>query len=116
MVYRIRLGSEGGFSFKGLFDFGIPPIPGIMVQVREFIKDLSFRNKKEKQLKTFEVTEKALDIADRVLTGMAEGGPEVRPLYVKALKVLGLELDNLLALESKGKLADISENIDYLSP
>jgi hypothetical protein len=53
MVYRIRLGSEGVFSFTGFAE--------IINQVREFIKDLSFRNKKEKQLKAFEITEKALD-------------------------------------------------------
>lgn len=106
MVYRIRLGSEGIFSFTGLGE--------IINQVREFIKDLSFRNKKEKELKTLEITEKVLDILQQIGPPLNEVPSDLRPLYAKTIKILDCELDKLLSLESKGKLANIPENISYV--
>jgi hypothetical protein len=111
MVYRIRIGSDGIFTFTGSLE-------GIILQVRQLIKDLLFRNKKEKQLKTIEISERILQLINEVDNPDGRGhyrtSPVAKRLYGKILKLLELQLDNLISLESKGKLADISENIEYV--
>jgi len=104
-IYRIRMGSPGGFSFTGIGE--------ILREVREFIKDVWYRNKQEKILGQLEIIDKYLSMQREhresnylPLTSM--------PSEKELAKVLNEHVNKIRELEAKGKLKNVAENIDFL--
>jgi hypothetical protein len=93
-IGSVRISSPGWFSFQGL---GEP-----LRELREFIKDLSYRNKQEAELGSLEIARQHLqlqsDYAD-LLSGPANRLP------IAALE----QADVLEQLESEGKLVNVGE-------
>jgi hypothetical protein len=97
------MGSSGGLSFIGIGD--------IIKQVRKFIKDISFRNKQEKVLGQLEIINKASEVMQETGFAPSEIQSILRP---QIASILNQHMADLLSLESKGKLTDISESINFL--
>lgn len=92
-----RLSSPGWISFEGLGE----PIR----QLREFIKDLHYRNQQERELGRLEIARQHLEL--RREFGDLLSGP-ANKVGIAALE----EADVLEQLEIEGKLVDVPDNID----
>jgi hypothetical protein len=96
-IASIRMASPGNISFEGL---GEP-----MRELRELLKDLSYRNAAEKQLSRLEVAEKHLDLALRY--GMV--GPAQVPQLLEAVLNGADVVEELLRLGRVRELTPGSE-------
>jgi hypothetical protein len=99
-VYRIKMGSPGGFSFQGL--------PGIIEQVRKTL-DWWFHERSLNELKRAEecldLVKKYLEL--RKLDNESEHVDELIKKFCKGIKIFE-------ELESKGKLEKVIDNFDYM--
>jgi len=104
-IYRIRIGSPGGFSFTGIGE--------ILKEIREFIKDIWYRNKQEKILGQLEIIDKYLSMRRKYTNSNYPPLPPV-PSEKELVKVLNEQVNKIRELEAKGKLKNVAENIDFL--
>ena len=104
-IYRIRIGSPGGFSFTGIGE--------ILKEVREFIKDIWYRNKQEKIRGQLEIIDEYLSMQRK---HRQSNYPSLysMPSEKELVKVLNEQVNKIRELESKGKLKNVAENIDFL--
>ncbi len=100
-VGKVRMGSEGFFTLQVLVDGLGEPIR----QMREFIKDLWYRNEQEKALGQLEIARQHLDLR-RDYADMLSGPAGKIPVAALA------EANVLKQLESEGKLVDVADNLD----
>lgn len=103
-IARIQMSSPGIFSFKGL---GEP-----LRQLREFIKDLSYRNAQERQLGELEIE------AARLFLKQAKKASRIRNPEIVDRSVLFLAEGGrrLLQLEKANKLPRVGDAIDADEP
>ncbi|MGH2507413.1 MAG: hypothetical protein ACRDHZ_08440 [Ktedonobacteraceae bacterium] len=99
-IQRARMSSPGGFSFTGLGE--------IVKELREFIKDLWYRNSQEKRKGEIEIEKSQLDLVEKYLA-LTESQSSSHELTVTV--VAGIE--GLIELERNGKLRQVDENIDH---
>jgi len=98
-IRRIQMGSSGAISLEGLGE----PIR----EIREFIKDLWYRNKQERELGRLEIASKRLQVAKQYRE-LFEESADVNPLVVVVLQAA----DQLESLERQEKLVDIPEHLE----
>lgn len=103
-IYRIKMASPGGFSFEGIVD--------IIKEFREFIKDIWYRNEKERRYGQLEVIDKYLTIQNKYENSNFNLPPASSEDEIR--KVLNNGVNNLKRLEKEKKLEDIGNNIEYL--
>jgi hypothetical protein len=104
-IYRIRMGSPGGFSFTGIGE--------ILKEIREFIKDIWYRNKQEKILGQMDIIDKYICMRKKYSVPNYLPLPPV-PSEKELAKILNEQVNKIRELESKGKLKDVAENVNYL--
>ena len=104
-IYRIKIGSLGGFSFTGIGE--------ILKEVREFIKDVQYRNKQNKILGQLEIIDKYLSIRRKHKESNYSSLSSM-PSEKELAKVLNEQVNKIRKLESKGKLKNVAENINFL--
>lgn len=104
-IYKVKMASPGGFTFTGVGE--------IVKECREFIKDVWYRNRQEKQKGQLEVIEKYLSIRQNYPEARQLGFPPPRSERELA-QILNQNVNNIRLLEEKGKVADVGENIDYV--
>lgn len=97
-IGAVRIGSLGFFSFQGLGE--------VIQQVREFIKDIKYRNKQEENLGKLKVAREHMQFINEYGFDPLAGPANQIPLAA----IEGSDV--LEQLESAGKLEDIAENID----
>ncbi len=104
-VHRVRMASPGGFSFEGIGE--------ILEQFRELVKDLSWRNRTERDRDRLEIIERYLHLRRE--------HPDVNiplPPYLRKDKYLVDAVDGhltqLKALEDRGKLEALRQHLDYV--
>ncbi|MGH2506739.1 MAG: hypothetical protein ACRDHZ_04900 [Ktedonobacteraceae bacterium] len=100
IILRARMSSPGGFSFTGLGE--------IVKELREFIKDVWYRNSQEKRKGEIEIEKSKLDLVEKYLT-LKESQSSSHELTVTV--VAGIA--GLIELERNGKLRQVDENIDH---
>jgi len=104
-VDTIRMSSPGGISVK-------PGIGKVFKELREFIKDIWYRNKQEKARGRLRLIEQYLTVRRKFPEADLPPLPTV-PTERKLIKALNDHIENLDALEQQGKLLDVAEHIDY---
>lgn len=102
-IYKINMASPGGLSFKGIGD--------VIKELREFIKDIWYRNKQEKICGQLEIIDKYLGIQNKYENSNFNLPPASSEDEIR--KVLNNGVNNLKRLEKENKLSDVGENIDY---
>ena len=104
-IYRIKIGSPGGFSFSGIGE--------ILKEMREFIKDIWYRNKQEKILGQLKIIDEYLSMRRKYTNSNYSLLPLV-PSEKELVKVLNEQVNKIKELEAKGKLENVAKNIDFL--
>jgi hypothetical protein len=104
MIDRIYIASPGGFSFTGIGE--------ILKQIREFIKDLWFRNNQEKKMGDLEIMEKYLKLQKEYSDSNL---PPVTSVAIdrKMLAKLKDSVDQIRSLERDEKLLHVGKHIDH---
>ncbi len=97
LIYRIRMGSPGGISFTGSGE--------IIREIREFIKDVWYRNKQERMEGRLRIIREYLQIKKEYKLTKQEK---------KLIKVLEDNLAKLMHLEKTYRLEDVRKNLDYI--
>jgi len=103
IIDRIHISSPGGFSFTGIGE--------IVQQLREFVKDVWFRNNQEKTMGELEIIEKYLKIQrDNSNSNM----PPITAVTVdrKMLGELKKSISQIRSLEQEKKLLPVGEHVD----
>jgi len=103
-IYRIKMASPGGFSFQGIGE--------ILKEIREFIKDIWYRNKQDRICGQLEIIDKYLAIKDKYENSNSNLPPASNENEIR--KILNNNVNNLKQLEKENKLIDIGKNIDYV--
>jgi hypothetical protein len=105
-IYRIHMSSPGGISLTGIAD--------IMKEIREFIKDIWFRNSQEKASGQLAIIEKYVDILLKVDT-LSEKQKSYLTDVPQLCRILDESVSNLRRLEENKLLDDIPSNLDYIT-
>jgi hypothetical protein len=103
-IHRIKMESPGGISFAGIAD--------VMRELREFFKDIWYRNKQEKTKGQLEIIEKYISILidfDKLNDNQKQLAADL-PLLCRTLDE---SVSKIQQLESRKLLADVPENINY---
>jgi len=104
-IYRIKMASPGVISLSGFGD--------VIKEVREFIKDVWYRNKQEKTKGQLELIEQYLKMRS---IWSAETQSQLESTYVaKELShFLSEGITKIQSLEEGGLLDDVGKNLDYI--
>ena len=102
-IDKAKMSSPGGFSFVGLAE--------IIEQIRELIKDIWYKNKKERIVGNLEILEKYLSIHKNHIEQCEQHLPPI-PDAKYLIDVVESHLSILKELEAKGLLKSIPENMD----
>jgi hypothetical protein len=105
-IHRIKMASPGGISFAGLAE--------VMKELREFFKDIWFRNKQEKTMGQLEIIEKYVSVLIDI-NKLNDSQKQLATDLPSLCRTLDESVSQLRQLESRKLLADVSENIDYIT-
>lgn len=100
VIQRAKMSSAGGFSFTG--------VGKIVKEIREFVKDLWYRNSQEKQKGDIELQKDKLDLIEKYLALR----DRLSSSHQLIITVSG-GVDGLLELERGEKLRPVDEHIDH---
>jgi hypothetical protein len=100
------MASPGGISFAGLAE--------VMKELREFFKDIWFRNKQEKTMGQLEIIEKYVSVLIDI-NKLNDSQKQLATDLPSLCRTLDESVSQLRQLESRKLLADVSENIDYIT-
>lgn len=103
-IHKIYIASPGGFSFEGVGE--------VLKELREFIKDIWYRNKQERICGQLEIIDKYLSVKNKYENSNMNLPPVSSEDEIK--KVLNENVNNLKQLEKENKLMSVAENIDYI--
>jgi hypothetical protein len=104
-LYKMKMSSPGGISFKGLGP--------VIREFRELIKDLWFRNKQEKDRGQLELIDKYLCMQKEYPEANLSP-PSMLLTERKLIEAVDEHINEIKRLEKEGKLLSVPENMDHL--
>jgi hypothetical protein len=105
-IHRIKMASPGGISFSGLAD--------VMKELREFFKDILYRNKQEKKIGQLEIIEKYISVLLSV-DKLSDTQKKLLDELPALCRILDESVSQIQQLENRNLLADIPKNVDYVA-